>query len=347
MDNSVNKLFLQVLDGQRTKSPPVWFMRQAGRYLPEYRKVRAQAGDFLDLCYTPDFAIEVTLQPIRRYHLDAAIIFADILLIPDALGQPLKFEEGIGPVLEPIRSRADFSSLTTMKIHKHLAPVYETVRGVREALPSDVTLIGFAGAPWTVATYMVGGRGSPDQGGAKTWAFEDSSAFGELIECLVEVTSEYLCAQVDAGAEVLQIFDTWAGSLPSEMFKRWCVDPTQKIIERVRDAGVKVPIIGFPRGCGPSYEAYVTQTGCTAVSIDTSLSVEWAGRHLQDKVPVQGNLDPYALVAGGETLETEVSRILEGFSGGPHIFNLGHGIVPQTPPEHVGAAVQMVRDWGG
>jgi uroporphyrinogen decarboxylase len=340
---TLRKPMLDALSGVSPVRQPIWLMRQAGRYLPEYRKTRAQAKDFLDVCYTPELAVEVTLQPLRRYDLDAAIMFADILLIPDALGQEVSFQEGEGPVLGPVRDRAGLAQLSSDGVHEKLAPIYETLRGLSKELPEHVTLIGFAGAPWTVATYMVEGRGSPNQAAAKAWAYGDPEGFQTLIQMLVDATVEYLIAQIDAGAEVLQLFDTWAGSLPPSQFERWCVQPTREIVRRVKEAREGIPMIGFPRGAGPSYVSYVEQTGVDAVSIDTGLSPEWSAKNLQPKVTVQGNLDPLALVAGGDILHTETDRILNALAGGPHIFNLGHGIVPETPPEHVAELLSIIR----
>ena len=340
------KRLLQSLRGETLDRPPFWFMRQAGRYLPEYRATRSEAGDFLSLCYNPELAVEVTLQPIRRYHMDASILFSDILVIPDALGQPLAYREGEGPVLEPVRNADDLARLDSGRLHEHLGPVYETVKGLARALPADVTLIGFAGAPWTVASYMVEGKGSRDFAIAKDWAFRDPNGFAVLIDLLVEVTSEYLIAQVDAGAEVLQIFDTWAGVLSETEFRRWCLEPAAEIVRRVHLKHPDVPMIGFPRGVGASYLDYIRQTGLNAVSLDTSVPLEWAAREIQPHVTVQGNLDPLLVVAGGEEMRSEATRILETLNNGPFIFNLGHGFVPQTPPEHVAELSDLVRNYG-
>ncbi|HIF08930.1 MAG TPA: uroporphyrinogen decarboxylase [Sneathiellales bacterium] len=340
----LRKPLLDVLSGLEPTRTPLWLMRQAGRYLPEYRQTRSKARDFLDLCYTPELAVEVTLQPLRRY---AAIMFADILLIPDALGQNVAFREGEGPVLEPVRGRDALAGLNTEGLHQKLAPVYETLRQLAQRLPPPMTLIGFAGAPWTVATYMVEGRGSPNQAAAKSWAYTDPIGFDVLIQLLVDATAEYLIAQVDAGAEVLQLFDTWAGNLPPSQFNRWCIQPTADLIRQVKAARPDVPIIGFPRGAGPLYGDYVEATGVNGVSIDTGLSLAWAAKNLQKKIAVQGNLDPLALVAGGDILKSETDKIFAALAGGPHIFNLGHGIVPETPPEHVAELVSLVRSQDG
>lgn len=341
--SSPSKPFLRALAGETLSRPPFWLMRQAGRYLPEYREVRAKAGGFLDLCYTPALATEVTLQPIRRYAMDAAILFSDILVLPHALGQPLAFMEGEGPKLEPVRSSADLLTLDASGLHARLAPVYETVARIRSALPADVALIGFAGSPWTVACYMVEGGGSKEFAAVKGWAYRDPSGFGTLIDLLVDATADYLCRQVEAGAEAVQLFDSWAGVLPEAAFERWVVAPTRRIVERVAARCPGVPIIGFPRGAGVLYERYAAATGVTALGLDTTVPVGWAAARLQRLLPVQGNLDPIELIAGGSSLETAVRAILEGFSGRPFIFNLGHGVVPSTPPEHVAALAALLR----
>ena len=318
-------------------------MRQAGRYLPEYRKIRADAGSFLELCYNPELAAKVTLQPIERYGLDAAILFSDILVIPDALGQKVEFRQNEGPVLEPLTDTQDIERLNPDNVLDHLAPVFETVERVRSELPRDVALIGFCGAPWTVATYMIGGRGSPDQAAARSFAYADPIGFQKLIDLLVSVSVEYLLAQVDAGAQVLQVFDSWAGNLPDAEFARWCVAPMKQIVDGVRAKDKNVPIIGFPRGCGPLYPAYARDTGVNAVSCDTSLPLEFIRDELQPHTAVQGNLDPLLLVSGGEALDRRVNEIREALGQGPFIFNLGHGIVPQTPTEHVAKLIELVR----
>jgi len=338
-----DKLMLRALCGETTSRPPFWLMRQAGRYLPEYRKTRAEAGNFLDLCYNPSLAEEVTLQPLRRYGMDAAILFADILLIPDALGQPLAYKEGEGPVLEPVRSAKDLIKLSPEFIHTTLAPVYETVNRLSNSIPAECTLIGFAGAPWTVATYMVEGRGSKDYVHIKKWAYSDPEGFGQLIDMLVETTIAYLDKQVEAGAEVVQIFDTWAGVLPDDMLRRWVIEPTKRIVDGLRRKYPQVPVIGFPKGVGGSIIDFVKDTGVTAVSLDTGTPLDWAAREVQSLVPVQGNLDPILLVNGGKAMEARIETILEALGKGPFIFNLGHGIIPQTPPEHVEKLSKIIR----
>jgi uroporphyrinogen decarboxylase len=318
-------------------------MRQAGRYLPEYRVVREKAGGFLNLCYTPELAAEVTLQPIRRYGFDAAILFSDILVVPHALGQKLEFVEGEGPRLEPVRSQAELARLNVRATRSRYDSVFETVSRVRQELPRDTALIGFCGAPWTVATYMVGGQGSTDQAEARAWAYRDQGGFQRLIDLLVETSAEYLCGQVAAGAQVLQIFDSWAGSLPDDQLQRWVIAPTKVLVERVRAQHPKVPIIGFPRGAGAQAIHYVSQTGVDGVGCDTAMPLAVMAGPLADNAVVQGNLDPLLLVAGGEAMEARVAAILTALSGKRFIFNLGHGIVPQTPPENVARLVDLVR----
>lgn len=320
-------------------------MRQAGRYLPEYRAVRKQAGSFLDLCGDPKLACEVTLQPTRRFDLDAAIIFADILLLPKALGQHLEFQEGEGPVLEPIDDMAGVDTLDRGDTLSELDPVFEALELVAADLPEHMTLIGFCGAPWTVATYMVAGRGSPDQRVAREAAYRGEPWFERLIAVLVARSIEYLCQQVRAGAEVLQIFDTWAGVLSDTQYRRWCVAPIREIILGVKEQYPEIPIIGFPRGSGSRYVDFVADAGVDAVSIDWMVPVEWARDELQSKVPVQGNLDPVLLASGGDALAREVDLALDGFDPGRHIFNLGHGILPDTPIEHVSVLIAQIRNW--
>lgn len=318
-------------------------MRQAGRYLPEYRETRAEAGSFLELCYNPELATRVTLQPIERFGFDASILFSDILVIPDALGQQVAFREGTGPVLEPLTGRDDIERLDSEAVLKHLAPVLETVRCLRSALPAETALIGFCGAPWTVATYMIGGRGSPDQAAARSFAYSDPAAFGRLIDILVDASARYLCAQVEAGAQAIQIFDSWAGNLPEDEFKRWCIAPNARLIALLRQKAPGIPVIGFPRGAGPLYRDYIRETGVDAVSCDTSLPLCFIRDELQPHVAVQGNLDPLLLVAGGDSLDKRVDEIVSMLGGGPFIFNLGHGIVPQTPVENVARLVERIR----
>ena len=338
------KKMLKALAGETQDIPPIWMMRQAGRFLPEYRETRAKAGSFLNLCYSPELATEVTLQPIRRFGFDASILFSDILVIPDALGQQVTFKEGVGPLLDPITDTTGLRHLSASRLHDHLAPVYETIRRLAHELPKETTLIGFAGAPWTVATYMVGGKGSKDQAETKAWAFSDPEAFQELMDLLTESTIEYVCRQIECGAEVIQIFDTWAGSLPETAFRQWVIGPAKRIVDGIKSKFPEVPVIGFPRGAGPLYEDFVMETGVNAVSIDSGMKISWAKNHIQNKVTVQGNLDPLLLVAGGKAMEAEVDRLLETFQNRPYIFNLGHGIVPQTPPEHVAHVIDRIRN---
>ncbi|MEX1036006.1 MAG: uroporphyrinogen decarboxylase [Sneathiella sp.] len=343
MSASKNKPLLKSLSGEITQRPPFWLMRQAGRYLPEYRETRAKAGNFLDLCYNPELAEEVTLQPLRRYGMDAAILFADILLVPHALGQSLAYKEGEGPVLDPIRSASELGRLDLSAIHKILNPVYETVARLSQSIPKDCTLIGFAGAPWTVATYMVEGRGSKDYANIKHWAYSDPDGFSILMDILVEATIEYLLKQVAAGAEVIQLFDTWAGVLPDDEFKKWTIEPTRRIVEGLRARHPDLPVIGFPKGVGGNIIAFVRETGVTAVSLDPGTPLDWAAREVQSLLPVQGNLDPMLLVTGGAAMEKRIEIILETLGKGPFIFNLGHGIVPQTPPENVARLSELIR----
>ena len=320
-------------------------MRQAGRYLPEYREIRAKADSFLDLCFTPELAVEVTLQPIRRYGFDAAILFADILVTPHALGQKVWFEEGTGPRLEAIHNHAGMAGLSLSSLHQTLSPVYETLRRLRSELPPETALIGFAGAPWTVASYMIEGGSSRDFAKAKAWAREDATGFAELIDLLVEATAEYLIAQADAGAEALQIFDSWASAWEGPELRRWCLEPTAEIVRRVKTAHPDVPVILFPRAVGETYCEFARETGADGLSLDPSVPLAWARETLQPGVTLQGNLDPQVLVRGGAELREAVDEILRELAGGPFVFNLGHGIVPETPPEHVAALVEQVRAW--
>jgi uroporphyrinogen decarboxylase len=339
------KLFLRALAGETLTRPPFWLMRQAGRYLPEYRATRTQAGSFLDLCFAPELAVEVTLQPLRRYGMDAAILFSDILVVPYALGQRLDYVEGEGPKLDPVRSAADLGRLSADHLHERLAAVYDTVRRLTRALPETTALIGFAGAPWTVATYMVEGGGSKEFAHVKAWAYRDPAGFGALIDPLVEVTADYLATQIEAGAEAVQIFDTWAGALPAPEFRRGVIEPTRRLVALLKARHPTVPVIGFPRGAGVMYAEYAEATGVTALGLDTAVPVEWAASALQTRLPVQGNLDPILLVAGGEGLDRAARHILSVLGGGPFVFNLGHGVVQTTPPEHVAQLAQLIRNW--
>lgn len=318
-------------------------MRQAGRYLPEYREIRSTVPSFLDLCYTPELAAEITVQPVRRFHPDAAILFSDILVIPDALGQSVEFSEGVGPQLEPVRSVSDLAQLSSAETDTHLAPVFETVRQVKAQLPEDVALLGFAGSPWTVATYMVEGGTSRDFAKTKIWAREDPAGFDRLLALVIAATSDYLIGQLDAGADAVQLFDTWAGAVPADQFDRCIVAPTRQIVDNVREAKPDAKFIGFPRGIGPAVARYGAGTGVNGVGIDSGLSPAYAAETLQPACAVQGNLDPMALLAGGEPMLSAAAAILAALGGGPFIFNLGHGVVPQTPPEHVEALAEFIR----
>lgn len=347
VDKADRYRFLKPFARQQSGPPPIWLMRQAGRYLPEYRELRAQAGGFLNLCYSPALATEVTLQPIRRYGFDAAILFSDILVVPHALGQKVWFAEGEGPRLEPVTSLEDLNRLDAARMPSHLQPVFEAVDRIRTALPSETALIGFCGAPWTVATYMVAGRGSPDQADARLWAYRDPEGFGKLIDLIADVSVDYLSGQIAAGVNVVQIFDSWAGSLPDTEFDRWVVAPTKRLVAALHARHPEVPVIGFPRGAGEKMARYIQGTGVDAVGCDTSLSVDaMASIADAENVVTQGNLDPLLLVAGGAALDARVDQILEALNGRPFVFNLGHGIVPQTPPEHVARLVERVRRAG-
>lgn len=339
---SRDRLVMSVLKGEAAFPPPLWMMRQAGRYLPEYRQTRQRAGSFLDLCYDPDFAVEVTLQPIRRFGFDAAILFSDILVVPHALGRDLRFEEGQGPLMTPIRPD-EIGKLGGERFHVNLSPVYETVRQLRAELSDETTLIGFCGAPWTLATYMIAGRGTPDQAPARLFAYRHPEAFGRLLDLLAEFSGEYLVRQIEAGADAVQIFDSWAGVLDEDCFERFCTKPVSRIVERVRKSFPHVPIIGFPRGAGSLYDGYRQNTGVTALGLDWSVPLRQA-RRLQGEGAVQGNLDPLRLVAGGAALDEGVDRILEALGDGPLVFNLGHGITPETPIENVERMVRRVRE---
>ncbi|MFB6453483.1 uroporphyrinogen decarboxylase [Bradyrhizobium tunisiense] len=343
MPQSAKQPFIDVLSGQRQSIPPMWMMRQAGRYLPEYREVRAKAGGFLDLCFNPELAAEVTLQPIRRFGFDAAIIFSDILVIPHALGRSVRFEVGEGPRLDPLHDPAKVATLAPRADLGKLAPVFEALKLVRAALAPEVALIGFCGAPWTVATYMVAGQGTPDQGPARMMAYRHPEAFARIIDVLVENSIEYLLAQLAAGANALQIFDTWAGVLPPVEFARWSVEPTRRIVDGVRAKAPDAKIIGFPRGAGAQLPGYVEATGVNAVSIDWTAEPAFIRERVQSKVAVQGNLDPLVLITGGAALDRAVDNVLANFAQGRFIFNLGHGIQPETPIAHVEQMIKRVR----
>lgn len=338
---AVKRTVLDVLNGETVFPPPIWLMRQAGRYLPEYRATRAKAGSFLDLCYNPDLAVEVTLQPIRRFGFDASILFSDILVVPHALGRDLRFEEGRGPVMTPIQPE-EIAQLDGSRFHVNLSPVYETVRRLRADLPAETTLIGFCGAPWTLATYMIAGHGTPDQALARLFAYRNPQEMAQLLRTLAEYSADYLIRQIDAGVDVVQIFDSWSGVLDETTFEQCCIRPVRVIVDRVRDKYPSVPIIGFPRGAGALYDHYRAATGVTALGLDWTVPAGQAQR-LQSQGPIQGNLDPLRLVAGGKALADGVDTILEALGRGPLVFNLGHGITPETPIEHVEAMIARIR----
>lgn len=334
---------LDVLEGRTINPPPVWLMRQAGRYLPEYRAIREKAGSFLDLCFTPTLAAEVTLQPVHRFHFDAAILFSDILVVPHALGQEVAFTAGEGPCLMPALGDGKLIDLASKIDLQALAPVFETIGIVRAALPSEVALLGFCGAPWTVATYMVAGRGTPDQAPARLMAYRMPEAFSTLINLLVDASIDYLAEQFRAGVDAVQIFDTWSGVLPPGEFDRWCVKPAARIVAGLRQRVPGAKIIGFPRGAATSLRRYVEEVPVDAVGLDWMVDRAFARDQVQRLRPVQGNLDPLALLAGGAALDREVDEVLRSFSAGPFIFNLGHGILPQTPIAHVERMLARLR----
>lgn len=344
--NRTSKPLLRAFRGEVLARPPFWLMRQAGRYLPEYRALRQEAANFLDFCYRPELATEATLQPLRRFGMDAAILFSDILVVPDALGRKVEFREGEGPVLTPLRSAAEIADLVVDEVGEKLAPVYDAVGRIAALLPAETALIGFAGAPWTVATYMVEGGGGSEFMAVKGWAFSDPAGFQLLIDRLVEATIIHLSHQIAAGAEVVQLFDSWAGVLPEAAFRRWVIEPTKRIVAGLRERHPEVPVIGFPRGAGLMYRAYFVETKVAALSLDTTVPCGIARKTLQTVGPVQGNLDPLLLVAGGTALDEGVQEIIETFAGAPFVFNLGHGIVPATPVEHVTHLADLIRAAG-
>lgn len=344
---TADKRLIRALKGEGLKHPPVWLMRQAGRYLPEYREVRARAGSFLDLCYNPALATEVTLQPIRRFGFDAAILFSDILVVAHALGQSVGFEEGRGPVLEPLADGKDLAKLSLDRFHERLAPVYETVTRIKGALAGETALIGFAGAPWTVASYMIEGGSTRDFARAKGWMHGRITDFAALVDLLVEATSQYLIGQVEAGAEVLQLFDSWAGALSHPDMRQFSLAPLRRIVATVHARHPEIPIILFPRGVGAGYLDFAAEKFAAGLGLDSGVPLEWARDHLQTQICVQGNLDPQLLVTGGRSMSAGVARILHRLGRGPFIFNLGHGIVPETPPEHVTELVKLVREGAG
>ncbi len=340
-----DKPLLRVLSGDHESVPPVWMMRQAGRYLPEYRTVRARAGGFLNLCFNPELAAEVTLQPVRRFGFDGAILFSDILVIPHALGQTVRFVEGEGPRLSPLTDAAALDRVPNDADPAMLGSIYETVRRVKAQLPDGVALIGFCGAPWTVATYMVAGRATPDQGPAKHLSVCEPEAFGRLIDKIVDASAQYLLNQLQAGAECVQIFDTGAGGLSSSAFERRCIEPTKRLVRKIRERCPDARIIGFPRGAGEKIPNYVDQTEVDAVSLETAIDRRFASAAIQSRVPVQGNLDPHVLLSGGEALDRAIDDVMAAFAAAPFIFNLGHGILPQTPLAHVEQMLARIRGY--
>jgi len=346
VENPTNRKVLSVINGEVFDVPPIWMMRQAGRYLAEYKETRKQAGGFLELCYTPELAIEVTMQPIRRFGFDASILFSDILVIPDALGRNVRFEEGRGPILEPI----DLEGLsvllneheTSEQALEHLAPVFQTVSGLRDTLPDETTLLGFCGAPWTVATYMIAGHGTPDQAPARLFAHRHPKEMVSLLNKLADVSADYLIKQIQSGADAVQIFDSWSGVLGREDFDLFCVGPVKRIVDRVRATIPDAKIIGFPKGAGIQYQGYKAATGVNALGLDWTIPLDFAA-DLQKQGAVQGNLDPTRLIAGGDALKIGVDRILQALGDGPLIFNLGHGITPDTPVAHVEQMIKQIR----
>jgi uroporphyrinogen decarboxylase len=337
---SSGKKLVSILEGQTAPPPPVWLMRQAGRYLPEYRELRARAGSFWTMCMDPAMAAEITLQPIRRFGFDAAIIFSDILTVPFALGRTVKFEENIGPTLNAVENTKDLERDPSIW-HQRLSPAYETLRLVQAALSTEISLLGFAGAPWTLATYMAAGRGGDEQKVAKLWGYRDPESFGELLDVLGDCVAAHLIAQIDAGADAVQIFDSWASGLPADVFARWIIAPTKRIVEKVRAARPDAKIIGFPRATTlQGYQRYARETGVDAISVDTSAPLDWM---VKFDTPIQGNLDPLLLVTGGAAMERAVDALVDAMVGKPFIFNLGHGVLQETPPEHVAALVARVR----
>jgi len=337
----VTPALLRVLTGERLDVPPVWLMRQAGRYLPEYRALRAEKGGFLDLATDPESAAEVTLQPIRRFGFDGAILFSDILMVPWALGQDLSFGAGEGPSLKPPLVDHALDALT--RVPERLEPVYETVRRVAAALPPETTFLGFAGSPWTVATYMVAGHGSRDQGETRRFAYADAVAFAQIIDAITDLTIDYLSRQIEYGVMAVQLFDSWAGSLSPAQFERWVIAPNARIIAALKERHPDTPVIGFPKGAGGKLPAYANETGAQAIGLDETVDPAWANAALAPGTPVQGNLDPLALVAGGATLDEATDRVLAAFADRPHVFNLGHGILQDTPIGHVERLLARVR----
>ena len=344
MADPVSSRFLKVLSGTPSSPVPIWMMRQAGRHLPEYLELRSRAKDFLDFCYSPSMAAEATLQPIRRYDMDAAILFADILLILDAMGLDVRFEKGVGPIVETVKTEADLNRAPVEMAVQRLSPVYETVDRVRGQLDSDKALIGFCGAPWTVALYAIEGRGGTDKSSARGWAYSRQDLLKALLDKLVEISAHYLAAQVKAGADALMIFESWAEGLPSDLFQTLVVEPNAALIKRLRDMGVTVPIIGFPRGAATMIGSYADQVAVNGIGLDTAISPDHVLKAVPESIAVQGHLDPVLLIEGGPAMERRVREILEAYKGRPHIFNLGHGVRPDTPIAHVERVVEIVRE---
>ena len=344
MADPVSSRFLKVLSGTPSSPVPIWMMRQAGRHLPEYLELRSRAKDFLDFCYSPSMAAEATLQPIRRYDMDAAILFADILLILDAMGLDVRFEKGVGPIVETVKTEADLNRAPVEMAVQRLSPVYETVDRVRGQLDSNKALIGFCGAPWTVALYAIEGRGGTDKSSARGWAYSRQDLLKALLDKLVEISAHYLAAQVKAGADALMIFESWAEGLPSDLFQTLVVEPNAALITRLRDMGVTVPIIGFPRGAATMIGSYAEQVAVNGIGLDTAISPDHVLKAVPESIAVQGHLDPVLLIEGGPAMERRVREILEAYKGRPHIFNLGHGVRPDTPIAHVERVVEIVRE---
>ena len=344
MSSERSSRFLSVLHGTPSSPVPIWMMRQAGRHLPEYLELRAQAKDFLDFCYSPSMAAEATLQPIRRYDMDAAILFADILLILDAMGLDVRFEKGVGPIVETVDSEADLHRASVETAVQRLSPVYETVDRVRGKLQDDKALIGFCGAPWTVALYAIEGRGGTDKSSARGWSYTRPELMGALLDQIIEISAHYLAAQVKAGADALMIFESWAEGLPSDLFQTLVIDPNAKLVSRLKELGVQVPIIGFPRGAATMLGAYTKQVPVNGVGLDTAIDPRFAAATVPNHIAVQGHLDPLLLIAGGDAMDQRVRDILEAYKGRPHIFNLGHGVRPETPIKHVERVVELVRE---
>lgn len=343
MADSTSSRFLKVLSGEPSTPVPLWMMRQAGRHLPEYLELRAQAKDFLNFCYSPSMAAEATLQPIRRYDMDAAILFADILLVLDAIGLEVRFEKGVGPIVETVNESADLSRVPMEKAVQRLSPVYETVDRVRSKLDDDKALIGFCGAPWTVALYAIEGRGGTDKSTARGWAYTKPDLLAQLLDLLIEASAHYLAAQVKAGADALMIFESWAEGLPSDLFQTLVIEPNAKLVARLRDLGVTVPIIGFPRGAATMLGAYTATVPVNGVGLDTAVEPGFVNANVPKTMAVQGHLDPLLLIAGGDAMDARVRELLAAYAGRPHIFNLGHGVRPETPIPHVERVVELVR----